>query len=117
MDQDKWRTRPARKTQGLIHRLSSMLRALAGTASEMLGQRSVSCVVGNFLIGDFFGDVRCRHGHPTRLFNIGRGHFVACDICRTFIFVGSNLMSSWREETEDIWRANSDSVEGYEWLK
>jgi len=54
---------------------------------------------------------------PARLFNIGRGHFIACDTCRTYIFVGSNLMSSWREEAEDIWRANSASVEGYEWLE
>jgi len=72
---------------------------------------------GNFLLGECFCDVRCRHGHEIRLFNIGRGHFVACDRCRTFIFVGSNLMSSWRAESEDIWRANSKSVEGYEFIE
>ena len=72
---------------------------------------------GNFLLGDCFCDVRCRHGHEIRLFNIGRGHFVACDRCRTFIFVGSNLMSRWRAESEDIWRANSRSVEGYEFIE
>ena len=72
---------------------------------------------GNFLLGDCFCDVRCRHGHETRLFNVARGHFVACDRCRTFLFVGSNLMGGWREENEDIWRANSDSVEGYEFIE
>jgi len=72
---------------------------------------------GNFLLGDCFCEVRCRHGHETRLFNIGRGHFVACDRCHTFVSVGSNLMSSWREESEDIWRANSESVEGYEFIE
>jgi len=76
----------------------------------------VNGVVGNFLMGACFAEVRCRHGHDVRLFNIGRGHFVACDSCRTYIFVGSNLMSGWREETEDIWQANSESVEGYELL-
>jgi len=70
--------------------------------------------VGNFVLGECFADVKCRHGHETRLFNIGRGHFVACDGCRTYIHVGSNLMSSWRQESEAIWRRNNDSVEGYE---
>jgi len=72
---------------------------------------------GNFLPGESFCDVRCRHGHETRRFNIGRGHFIACDCCRTFLLVGSNLMSRWRAESQDIWRANSDSVEGYEVIK
>jgi len=53
---------------------------------------------GNFAVGTCFGDVRCVHGHPVRLFNIRRGHWVACDRCRTYIYVGSNLMSSWRSE-------------------
>jgi len=70
-------------------------------------------VVGNFLMGDWLGDVKCRYGHETRLFNIGRGHFVACDRCRTFLFVGSNLTSGWRQESESIWRKNSKSVKGY----
>jgi len=70
--------------------------------------------VGNFVLGECFADVKCRHGHETRLFNIGRGHFVACDRCRTCIHVGSNLMSNWRQESEAIWQRNNDSVEGYE---
>ena len=72
---------------------------------------------GNFLLGESFCDVRCRHGHETRLFHIGRGHFIACDCCRTFLLVGSNLMGGWRGESQDIWRANSDSVEGYEFIE
>ena len=52
-------------------------------------------------------------GHATRLFNIGRGHFVACDSCRAFVFVGSNLMSSWRKESEQVWQRNRESVKGY----
>ena len=72
---------------------------------------------GNFLLGESFCDVRCRHGHETRRFHIGRGHFIACDCCRTFLLVGSNLMGGWRDENVDIWRANSDSVEGYEFIE
>ena len=60
-------------------------------------------------MGEWFGDIRCRYGHETRLFNIGRGHFVACDVCRTFLFVGSNLMSNWRQESESVWRKNREA--------
>ena len=71
-------------------------------------------IAGNFTLGECFADIRCRHGHETRLFNIGRGHYIACDTCRSFLFVGSNLMGSWRLESEDTWRNNSRSIEGYE---
>ncbi len=69
--------------------------------------------IGNFIPGEFFGDARCRYGHEVRLFNIGRDHFVACDTCRTYMHVGSNLMSNWRREDEDTWRRNRESVRGY----
>ena len=72
---------------------------------------------GNFVIGDFFADVKCRFSHEVRMFNIGRGHFIACDKCKTYIFVGSNLMGSWRQENKDIWRKNSDSVMGYKFIE
>jgi hypothetical protein len=39
-------------------------------------------LLGNFVFGDFFADVTCRHGHKVRMFNISRGHYVACDACR-----------------------------------
>jgi len=71
-------------------------------------------VAGNFELGTCFCDARCRHGHAVRFFNIGRGHYVACDVCRTFMFLGSNLLSSWRQEDEGIWRANCESLAGYE---
>ena len=69
--------------------------------------------LGNFYLGESFADVRCLWGHKVRLFNFGRCHYVACDSCRTYIFVGANLMSNWRQETEDIWRKNSESKKGY----
>ena len=68
---------------------------------------------GNFDMGTFFGDVTCRRGHETRLFNIGRDHYVACDRCRRYVHVGSNLMSSWRRENERVWRRNHASIRGY----
>ena len=68
---------------------------------------------GNFDMGTWFGEVRCVHGHPVRLFNIGRGHWVACDKCRTCIHVSSNVMSGWRRENKAIWRNNNISLRGY----
>lgn len=68
---------------------------------------------GNFELGECFADVRCRFGHRTRLFNIGRGHFVACDTCRSYIFVGANLMSGWRQEDAQLWRKNHNRVRRY----
>ena len=74
-------------------------------------------VRGNFALGTWFGEVRCLHGHPVRLFNIRRGHWVACDKCRTYIHVGSNLMSGWRQENEAIWLRNSESLLGYRFVE
>ena len=71
----------------------------------------------NFVFGDFFTDVKCRFGHKVRMFNIGRGHFIACDKCRVYTCVGSNLIGSWREENKDIWQKNSDSVKGYNFIE
>jgi hypothetical protein len=72
---------------------------------------------GNFELGDCFADVRCRFGHKTRLFNLHRVHYVACDECSSFILVGSNLTSCWRQESEHIWRKNYDSVKGYNFVR
>ena len=77
------------------------------------GQVRTNDVRSNFDMGTWFGEVKCVHGHPVRLFNIGRGHWVACDTCRTFIHVGSNLMSCWRQESVGIWERNRQSIEGY----
>jgi len=118
MDQDRRTAAPfLKRARGWVGLLSSILRTLARPAFWIPRHTSASRVAGNFLMGDWFGDVKCRHGHPVRLFNIGRGHFVACDECCTYVFVGSNLMSSWRREAEELWRRNSESVEGYEFIE
>ena len=76
-------------------------------------QQETENVVGNFEMGEWFGEASCIHDHPVRLFNIGRDHFMACDTCRTYIHVGGNLMSSWRTENRDIWQENRESIQGY----
>jgi len=58
-------------------------------------------------------DVECRHGHKTRLFNIGRNHFVACDECRTWMWAGNNVFSDWKYESKELWEKNRESIKGY----
>ena len=71
---------------------------------------------GTFILVDFFSEVKCRLGHKTRSFSIGRDHYIACDECRAYIFLASNLMGcSW--ETTDIWLANRESVKGYKFIE
>lgn len=82
-------------------------------ASANVNEMATKVQAGNFCLGECFADIRCVHGHRTRLFNIGRDHYVACDECRTYISVGSNLMSGWRQENLDMWDANWESIRGY----
>lgn len=86
-------------------------------AQPQLPDRKPGRRVGNFVLCECFGAVACCHGHEVRLFNIGRGHWWACDQCRTCVLVGSNLMSTWRYEEEATWRKNAESIRGYRQLK
>jgi len=83
----------------------------------MDGDQTSEVQVGNFDMGECFCEVKCRLGQETRLFNIGRAHFVVCDTCGTYIWVGSNLMGGWRQESEAVWRRNARSVRGYRMLE
>lgn len=45
--------------------------------------------------------------------NLRRDHWFVCDEHRTAWFVGSNLFSGWREESEDDWKRNAAKLNGY----
>lgn len=81
---------------------------------QYAGHVRVKDIRGNFALGTWFDEITCIHGHPVRLFNIRRHHLVACDQCRTFFHVGSNLMSGWRQENDAVWEENRRGIEGYE---
>ena len=68
---------------------------------------------GNFVIGSCWCDLSCSLGHKVRIINIERGHFGVCDECKTYIFLGSNLTSSWRNEDKDIWEKNKKELKNY----
>ena len=52
--------------------------------------------IGNFVMGDFFGDVKCRFGQAAETAVWRQG---------------------WRQENEGFWRKNSDSVKGYKYIE
>ena len=45
--------------------------------------------------------------------NVGRDHWFVCDQHRTKWWAGSNLFSSWRDETEEEWLRNEYKLENY----
>ena len=51
--------------------------------------------------------------HENYYLNIGRGHWMVCDKCKITWMIGANLFSSWRQENETIWRANSERIKEY----
>ena len=67
-------------------------------------------IVGNFRIRDCWCDISCVHGHEVEIININRGHFGVCKECKKYIFLGSNLRSSWRHEDKQIWRKNAKII-------
>jgi len=46
--------------------------------------------------------------------NIGRGHWFICDKHKTKWFIGENLFSSWRQQTQETWARNSALLASYE---
>ena len=54
--------------------------------------------------------------HKNGYRNIGRRHWMVCDKCRIKWLMGENLFSFWRSENEEIWKANAETIKGYEEL-
>jgi hypothetical protein len=46
--------------------------------------------------------------------NIGRNHWFFCATHKVCWCVGSNLFSSWREETEERWQRNAEFLRGFQ---
>jgi len=69
--------------------------------------------IGNFTIGEIWCDVSCKHGHQIRIINIYRSHYAICDECKTYLWLGCNLSSSWNYENEEIWEANRKIIQEY----
>ena len=51
---------------------------------------------------------------PENIYNAGKSHQAACHTHRTTWWLGSNLFSGWKEETEEEQRERWREIEGYE---
>jgi hypothetical protein len=56
-------------------------------------------------------------GNADRYLNFHRDHWFVCDEHEVRWWVGSNLFSSWRDETEEDWEANGQLLMGYRQVK
>ena len=45
--------------------------------------------------------------------NVRRSHWGICGAHRTKWPIGANMFSSWHDETEDVWKRNSETLAGY----
>ena len=45
--------------------------------------------------------------------NVGRDHWMVCKEDKTCWWVGANLFSAWREESEETWQRNAERLETY----
>lgn len=54
--------------------------------------------------------------HENYYLNIGRAHWMVYQKCRIKWFMGENLFSFWRSENEETWKANAETIKGYEEL-
>src|SRR5262245_22452625 len=62
---------------------------------------------------DYFGV--CPHCHRQYGYlNVGRNHWFFCDAHQTCWCIGSNLFSSWHDETKDQWEKNAKKLHGYQ---
>jgi hypothetical protein len=66
----------------------------------------------NKVVTNFFGG--CPHcGRGDDYLNVGRSHWFVCREHKVKWLAGSNLFSSWREETEEDWRRNAATLAEY----
>src|SRR5690349_20075353 len=52
-------------------------------------------------------------GNCSGYLNIRKSHWCHCDEHRTKWWIGENMYSSWRSETEEVWRRNRDRLAYY----
>jgi hypothetical protein len=61
---------------------------------------------------NYFGD--CPHCLKSNgILNVGRNHFGVCDEHKVFWWIGSNVFSGWKDETEEEWQRNEEKLSGF----
>jgi hypothetical protein len=52
-------------------------------------------------------------GCVDNIWNIGRDHWAVCHLHKTKWYIGSNLFSNWRRESEEDWLSNEYRLRHY----
>ena len=73
------------------------------TSTEMMPEAEGDC---------YFGTCPVCHNTDGCL-NIERDHWFVCHEHRVRWFIGANLFSSWKYESEEIWQKNAKLIEDY----
>lgn len=64
----------------------------------------------------YFG--ACPHCHETDgCLNVQSTHWFVCDKHKVAWCIGSNLFSSWQDETKEDWERNAAKLDSYEEVK
>jgi hypothetical protein len=69
-----------------------------------------TCGTDHYYLDAYFGLCPVCHA-SCRYLNIGKGHWYYCEEHKVRAFIGSNLFSSWRYETEEEQRARYDELD------
>ena len=70
--------------------------------------------VGNFIFKEDEFAPECECGSDVYYLNIGRDHYWVCDKCKKYVYFGSNLLSTWRNQNKGIWERNKRLLSRYE---
>jgi len=60
----------------------------------------------------YFGNCPICKG-TTGILNVGRDHWGCCSDHKTKWYIGSNMFSAWRFESEDVWKENSQLLQEF----
>ena len=56
----------------------------------------------------------CPHcGGNDGYLNVGRTHWFVCHTHKTRWWIGCNMVTTWKQETEDDWKKNAEILAGY----
>lgn len=56
---------------------------------------------------------QCGDESQVSFLNVHRQHYCICERCRIRWWYGDNLFSSWKEQTEEDWQANKQTLSAY----
>jgi hypothetical protein len=117
---------PPLQLAGLLVKTEALTQALESLEGEM-GQDAVAAWLTGAAVDsdpervppkEADGRSHCpRCGWRSHYTNVGSTHYGMCDHCMVYWCIGSNLFSSWEEETPEDWERSKQTLSRYAPLK